>query len=237
MKTLVLPYWFYGKHSVPAVASADGGVWCTKTTAAAGSPTLAPLTGGGFALAMDNTSEVQNLCLYLGDVLPFDIDDLIRVACFAKIPAALTAAVKAHWGVAAARNDDPDAIAAAALFGINGASGGSGAVHVETDDGTNDTTVATGIDLSTSWRKFEIDFKTGIQTIGPPGASVGGKANVLFNQEDSNGAAKRVARNTLFDMSNYTSGLQLFAQIQKTSGTEVGTLHILGFEVEVRVPQ
>lgn len=184
-------------------------------------------------LALDATSEVQSATLYSGDILPFDIEDLIRVSFIAKITASVPAAVMAAFGVASAFNATLNTIAEHAWFRVDG----SNALLVETDDGTNDNDdAATGISLSTTYRRCVIDFSTGILTRSPPAKSLGGRAQTQFFVSNDNGSLQRVAQGVSFDMSNYAGNLQLFAQIQKTTGTAVGTLSILEAEVEYKLP-
>lgn len=225
-----LVYRFDGATAPPATGSSDSGPFVTKITAAGGSPTIAP-AGRGLALTLDNTNEVQNLCLYQDDKLAFDIDQLISVEILAKITASLPATVTAILGLASARNDDPDVIAQAALFKL----AGSNSVVVETDDGTtNNDDLATGLSLSTTERKFRIDFGEGVHTQSPPALSLGGKANVLFSMENSAGLMRRVAENTRFDMSGYSGALQLIAQLQKSAATDVATLTVGEFRVKIK---
>ncbi len=221
-------YDFRGAHSPPAVASRQG-IWCSKAT---GSCTIASVSGGPIALALDATSEVQNGCLYMGDILPFDIDDLVRVEFVAAATASLAAAVSAAFGLAGARNDALDSVAQNAWFSLRG----SNAVVLETDDGTTDTDdVATGFSLSTTPRRFAIDFSVGGNTRTPPSRSQGGTADVRFYMSNDRGQMVAVGRSTRFDLSAYTGNLQLLAQIQKTSGTAVGTLSIYEAMVEYRL--
>ena len=232
VKTRCKIYDFRGGDAPRAVASRLG-TWCSKITAAAGSPTVKSVSGGTLDLALDATSEVQNLCLYQGDILPFKIQDLIRLEIVASVTASLDASVSAAFGLAAARHDTLDSVTAHSWFRLQG----SNALLVETDDGTNDNDdKATGITMGTTLKRFAIDF-TGVQTRQLPSSPIGNRANIAFFADNSGGDLRRVADTTLFDMSNYsaTSGLQLFAQIQKTSGTAVGTLSIESFEVEYKV--
>ncbi len=224
---------FRGAIAPPAVASRQG-TWCSKITAAGGSPTIKSGSGGAMELALDATNEVQNLCLYMGDVLPYDIDLIKRLRVLAKMStASLAATVTAVIGLASARNDDPDAIAAAALFKL----AGSNAVVLETDDGViNNDDVATGETLGTTYKWLTIDFSQGIQTVAPPGTCKGGKGSVGFAIDNAAGSHRAVAARTLFDMSNYSGNLQLFAQLQKTAATAVGTLSILQFEIDHHIP-
>jgi hypothetical protein len=47
---------------------------------------------------------------------------------------------------------------------------------------------------------------------------------------------RRVGAATRYDVSAYTGGLQLFAQLQKTADAALGTLYLLEYEVEYRLP-
>jgi len=192
--------------------------------------THAAAANGNYDLALDNTAEVQNLSLTMGDILRYDIDNLIRVEFLAGITSADMANVTAVLGVGSARNDDPDALAANAYFKL----AASLAVVVESDDGTNDNDdKATGETLVTAvMRRFAIDFSRDVQTVSPPGTPKKGKGNVHFYMDDANGFLKRVGSSVLFDMSNYSAGLQIVAQLQKTSATNLATLHVRDIKVE-----
>lgn len=224
-------YDFRGAGTPPAAGSPNGGPFVNTTTASSGSPTIAP-AGGAMVLTLDNTSEPQNICLSMDNVLAFDINDLIRVEILAKASADLDSSITAIVGLASARNDDPDAIAAGLFFKL----AGSNALLVETDDGTNDNNdVATGVNLVAAYKRLVIDFADRNHTQSAPSQSLGGLANVGFRVSNANGNLAGVARNTRFDVSNYSSGLQLIAQLQKTTGTAVGSLSILEMAVEYKV--
>ncbi len=222
--TFCLDYHFRGPLVPPdaPVSAGAGGPWTKAITAAAGSPHV--MNSGGFAeLALDAQNEAQNLCLYWGDDLAIDIDDLIQIDIWAKASASLDASVQMAFGLAGARNDAIDSIAQATLFRLVG----SNALVVEADDGTNDNDdVATGLTLSTAVRRHTIEFKTGVHTQSPPSLPTGGKSNLLFSAENSQGLLRRVAQNTRLDVSNYAGGLQPFFQVQKTAGTATGTLFV-----------
>lgn len=231
-ETRILRYDFRGAYKPPAVASRQG-PWCSKITAATGAPTIQTGSSGAIELALDATNEVQNLCLYMGDVLPFDIEDLIRVEFLAAISASLGASVMAAFGVADTRNDTLDTIAKSAWFRIEG----NNNVLCESDDGTTDTDdKATGETLSTTFKRFAIDFSVGNNPRNPPSLSQGGLSDLQFFMSNSNNSLRRVASGVRFDVSAYAGQLQLFAQIQKTAGTALGTLSILGVDVELRLP-
>lgn len=178
--------------------------WDIADTSSAGTPTY---TVGGIngeaTLAFDNTSEVQNVCLFQSDVLNWDIDLLQRIEMRVKTVASLDSATSIAWGLASARNDAIDSIAAHASFRVIG----SNAVVVETDDGTTDLDdKATGVSLVATYQKFVIDF-------------TGGTEDVKFY---INGV--RVAASTKFDMSAYTAGLQPYVQLQKTADTNTDSV-------------
>lgn len=218
---------WYGNETYPAVGSPDGQFWRTKDTSSSGSPTLIG-AGGFFTLGLDSTNEVQNICLYGGDILPYAIADLIRVDIWCKLTSSFASACTMSIGLASARHDTPESIAALALFKCVG----NNSLVVSTDDGVNDLTdKATGLSLSTTVKRLSMDFATGVQTrLGV--TSLGGKGNVLFSADDDRGLLRPVCRDTIFDMSNYSSGLQLFAQVQKSAATSTGTLSIQRIRVE-----
>lgn len=226
-------YDFRGHLAFPATASGVGTPFTIADTSASGSPSFGGLTGGGYRMQFASTSEVENLCLYMGDVLPFDIDDLIAVEFIVATAASLDAATSLAFGLASARNDAIDSIAEAALFRCIGDNN----VVVETDDGTNNNDdVSTGLTLGSDWKRFRIDFASRITTQEPPSTSSGRKSNVEFYVGNARGSLRRVADTTRFDMSNYSGGLQLFAQLQKTADTNTDNLDILEMSVEVSLP-
>ena len=190
--------------------SASGKGWVIADTSSAGTPTYTRGGIGGEAtLAFSSTSEIQNVCLYMGDDLNFDIDKLIHIEMRVKMgQAAADSASSVAFGLASARNDAIDSIAEAALFRVIGADDTT-AIVVETDDGTNDNDdVSTGQSLSNVYRRFFIDF-------------AGGKSNVEFQVDGT-----PVARSTTFDMSNYSGGLQPFIQLQKTADANTDSVVI-----------
>lgn len=226
-------YDFRGEQALAAAGSGAGGPFVKADTSAAGSPTVGGLLGGGLRMALAATNEVENLCVYMGDVLPFDIDEIVSVEIIAKTVASLSSATQLAFGLASARNDAIDSIAAHASFRCIG----SNAVFVETDDGTNDNDdVATGLTLGATWKRFRMDFASRNTTIEAPSVSKGRKSNIEFYGANDNGSLRRVASGTRFDMSNYSGGLQLYAQLQKTADTNVNSLDILEMSIEVSLP-
>lgn len=215
MDIRVHDFWFPGLTTPALTAAVVGGPWAKADTSAAGTPTLTTVAGEMVG-TLANNNEVENLCLYFGDILSFDIDDLLKAEFWIRCSASLPATDSLAFGMISARADDPDAIAANAMFRVLGSAGLTNAVTVETDDGTNDNDdVATGQVLVATMKRFVIDFASGITTRSAPSASLGRKSNVMFYMDDARGDLRRVAEGTRFDMSNYAAGLQPFVQIQK----------------------
>lgn len=232
-KVICTRYDFLGGGIIPATAVSNG-PW-VKTITGAAPPTCA-LAGSEVVLALEATSQVQNVCLSHGNHLGFDIDDLVRVTFWARLSVALSAAAaKVRFGMAAARNDDPDAITTSLLFGLNGT---SATVNVEADDGTNElAATSTGLTLATTLRKFQFDFTSGFHAQSPPSLSVGGKSKIIARMDNASGNLVEVASSVRLNLGAYTGGLQPFAQIQKTAATDVGSLAIRAIEIEHYVPQ
>lgn len=196
---------FLGPMTLTA-SPTNGDLWDIADTSSAGTPTY---TVGGIngeaTLTLDSTSEVQNVCLFQSDVLNYDIDLIQRIEMRVKTVASLDSATSIAWGLASARNDAIDSIAAHASFRVIG----SNDVVVESDDGTTDKDdISTGTTLVATYKKFVIDF-------------TGGKSNVKFEIDGA-----RVAASTTFDMSAYSSGLQPYVQIQKTADTNTDSVVI-----------
>jgi hypothetical protein len=160
---------------------------------------------GEATLAFDTEEEAQNVCLFQSDVLNYDIDKLMRIELAVKTSATLDSATSLAFGLASARNDAIDSIAAHASFRLIG----SNAVVVETDDSVTDNDdVATGVSLADTYKRFVIDFS-------------GGKSNVRFYVDGA-----QVAANTTFDMSSYSAGLQPYVQLQKTADTNTDSVTV-----------
>ena len=142
--------------------------------------------------------------MYQSDVLNYDIDSLIHAEFRVKTVAALDSTSSLAFGLATARNDAIDSLASHASFRLIG----SNAVVVETDDSVNDNDdVATGTTLVATYKKFVIDFQN--------------KADVKFYID-----GVRVAASTTFDMTNFSTGLQPYVQLQKTSDTNTDSVTV-----------
>lgn len=186
------------------------GKWKITDTSSAGTPTYAlvsPSAIGEIALTLESTSEVQNVCLDFGDKLCYDIDNLQSMEMRVKV-SGCTSGTTITWGLQSARNDNTDSTTNNVQFKMVGATSTT-AVVVETDDNTTDNDdVATGATLSTTYKRFYIDF-------------TGGKSNVKFYID-----GVRVASSTTFSMAAATGSLQPFVQIQKASNTNVDAVTI-----------
>jgi hypothetical protein len=218
---LYLDYKFMGKHRpVTDGASANGPF--VKTITGAAPPTVQS-NNGRMELALTATNEVQNACLSWGDELGLSIDKIISVDFWAALTASLPAAVTASFGLASARNDAPTSITNRLLWQC----AGDNNVKVLASDGTNTlAATAVGHTLSTTLRRFTMDFGSGVLTQAPPALSKGGKASIKLAMENSQGLSRAVLPNTLVNLSAYSGGLQPFVQLQKTAGTAVATLSI-----------
>ena len=232
-QTRIYRYDFRGECELAAAGSGAGGPFVKADTSTGGAPTAKGLLGGGIRLLLASTTEIENLCMYMGDVLPFDIDELVSVEIIAKTIATLDSTTSIAFGLCSARNDAIDSLTNHASFRCIGDNN----VVVETDDGTTDLDdKATGLTLGATWKRFRMDFASRNTTIEPPSVSLGRKSNIEFYGANANGSLRRVASGTRFDMSAATGGLQLYAQIQKTSDANTDNLDILEMSVEVSLP-
>tara|TARA_R100000951_G_scaffold1680_1_gene3363 strand:- start:336 stop:995 length:660 start_codon:yes stop_codon:yes gene_type:complete len=196
---------FLGAGILSATPSHDP--WLLVDTSAAGTPVATRGGVNGVAtLGFDDTSEIQNVCLAHGDNLGFDIDLVDHIEIGLNLgQATVDSATTLSFGLGSARADDPDNLAACALFRCVG----STAIVVETDDTllTNDD-IATGKSLGETLTKFVITFAAG-------------KSNVHFFI-----GGDRVCAATTIDMSNYSGAFQPYFQIQKTADTNEDSVKI-----------
>jgi hypothetical protein len=226
-------YDFRGHIAFPVTASGAGTPLVKAITAAAGTPVVKGVNAGGLRMLFDNTNEVQNVCVYMGDVLPFTITDIIRVWFICRSVAALTAANSVAFGVASARNDTITSLTACALFRLINDNN----VVIRTADGTTTkNSISTGLTLKGTYKRFEMNFAQGVTTLEPPSTSLGRSSNIQFYGDNDNGSLRRVASGTRFDMTAYTSGLQLFMQFQKTASTNTDNFDVLEAGIEVSLP-
>lgn len=196
--------WDFEGPSATIPTSADPATpWLAVDTSSSGTPTYVR-AAGELVLTLASTSEVENVCVAHGDALTYDIDGLFLYEARVKV-SGCTSGTSLCFGMASARNDTQDSVTANAWFKMVGADSTT-AVVVETDDGTTDLDdKATGTTLSTTYKRFAIDFSN--------------KKDVKFYID-----GVRVAQSVTFDMSAYSSGLQPLVQIQKTSSANTDAI-------------
>jgi hypothetical protein len=196
---------FFGTSATFPVSADPATPWLVVDTSSAGAPTYVR-NASNAVLTLASTSEVENVCLAHGDALSFDIDDLLSAEFRVKVTGC-TSGTTISWGMASARNDTPASMTALALFTMTGATSTTD-VTVETDDNVTDTApVSSATALATVFKRFVIDFSN--------------KSDIKFYIDGN-----RVARSTTFTMAGYTSGLQPFVQIQKTSSANVDAVTV-----------
>lgn len=197
-------YDFFGQGTFTGTA-ADNAPFLITDTSSAGTPTYAYVDGsatGELKVDLAATNEVENVCVSMGDVLQYDIDNIVEVEFRVKMnQAALTSGTSLAFGLTGDRNDAIDSIAQAVLFRLIAADSTT-AVVCESDDGTTDLDdKATGKTLINVYKEFKISFARG-------------KSDVRFFID-----GEPVAQSTTFSLAAYTGSLQPFMQIQKTATT------------------
>lgn len=199
---------FLGLRAALPTSLTLGVPWLITDTSSAGAPTYAPVnpsTTGEVAITLASTNEIENVCMDFGNVLSMAVGSLKKFKAIVKC-SAISSTVRLAFGIQSARNDNTDSTTINAQFLL----AGSNAVLCETDDGTTDLDDrVTGQTLSTTYRKFEIDFND--------------LTDVQFYID-----GVRVCETTKFDMSaaSLTAGVQPFFQIQKTASTAVDSVTI-----------
>ena len=193
--------------------------WTIADTSSSGTPTYLCITedGGAAKLTLASTSEAEIVTLYQNDVLPLDLAALQQVEYIVKV-ADIDSTTTLVFGVGSARNDTADTVSVAAWFRMEG-SASLTAVVVETDDNTiNNDDVATGQTLSTTYKKFTIDFTNGL-------------SDVRFYIDGN-----RVASGTTFTMAAATAGqnVQPMVMLQKASGTGTPSVTIANVRCQYR---
>lgn len=224
-KVIEMEWDFLGEGAVPLVTDESGGPWVRKTVQTGGAPSCnyAAIAGGigGVQLALDSTSEAQEVNLYWGDKLQIDVDQLLYFEWVFQVSTLFTGVAEARIGLAGAYNATPDSVAQNLWFMINS----DETVEVESDDGTTDTDdVATGKTIAVST----------IYRVGFSFSEVG-KSNIFafWNQQDVRG--ERVGSSGTLSLNAYTGGLQPYVHLLKASGTGVGTIDILRARMRGRV--
>jgi hypothetical protein len=181
--------------------------WTALDTGDATEALVEDAPNGQVALTLAATSEAELAGLSWNDKQTLILNQGLNIEFrfqLSVLPS--TSSSIAALGLAAAHNATLDSVATSAWFRADG----SGAITVECDDTTNETSkVATGVTLlTTDWCIGRID------------CSVITDVKFYIN-------GNRVASSTTFDMSTTpTVALQPYARISKASGTSVGTVTI-----------
>lgn len=182
--------------------------WSLNDTSSVGTPTQTyEADETALTLACDSQDEAQ-VCGYdFGDKLQFDIDNNpIFIARF-KVPA-ITTAQEIVIGMGAAWNDTLDSNAAHAWLRLKANMN----LLIETDDGTNDESEDSTVDLSAdTYLWVKIDFAD--------------TADVLF-YTGTDGKTWTPRAPATFDMSNYTAGLQPMFAVLKSAGVTTPSISI-----------
>ena len=164
---------------------------------------------------MAATSEAEILTIYQSDILAFNVNNLRSMEFTANL-AGIDAVTSVVMGLGAAQNDTLNSIGSGCWFRVNGATSTT-VINAETYDGTTRTTADTGQTVSSTNKRFMINFGDG------------GLADVRFLID-----GQPVATATKFALPALTSSStwQVFFQIQKASGTGVGALTLRELELE-----
>ena len=171
---------------------------------------VTPSSSGEVELLLKVTTEAESVNLYQSDILQFDIDKIKEVHYRVKMSqAAIDATTMVAFGIASARNDVIETIAAHAFFRILGSADTTAIIINTDDDDSNDiNAIATGQVLTTVYKDFVISFAEGTD-------------DVRFFID-----GQPVATAQTFDMSGYTGSFQLYMQIQKTSDNHTDGMRI-----------
>lgn len=192
-------------------------------------------TSGGLELIVAG-SAAATAELNQGDVLAYDIDELIRVEFCARVDDetgnGISPDTEIFIGLVAARDDDADAMTGVFFR----AKGTDLTLEMNNGNGTDIDNYDTELDLNEGqWQRYVIDFATGTKS-NTYGAS-GGKSELQF-KASGNGIDKTslrpIATSQSFDMGSYTGGLQLFARVSKAATADEVTLTIRDICVQTR---
>lgn len=188
--------------------------WTVKDTSPSGTPTYTT-TSSGLVLTIAATSEAEIVTAYQNDILPYLLNKIRKISFTASV-SGVNSVTTIVMGLASAQNDTADSVATLAWFRIEG-SADTGLVVCETDDGVIDNDdKATAISLSSTPKRFVIDFSQGL-------------SDIRFYIDD-----QPVSVSNTFSMANASASqcVQLFFQIQKASGTGVPALTIREVEID-----
>ena len=193
--------------------------------------------GGEKGVKLSVTDAADHSYLSFGDNLAFNIDRLMSIEYLLRIEN-WDDDTQGFFGVASALNVDPDVIAEGAWFKLSGPSNSGRSLSVECDDGTNDLaeTPGAGIILADdSWIRLLIDFRTGIQSISPPGTSKPGKSSLQFTASNADGQQIHLNKSLTkhMDMSNYAGGLQPFFGLRQVTNAAPAAVDLYVKKIKV----
>ena len=184
-------------------------------------------TSAGLELSTSDADAASLAEVNMGDVLAYDIDELIRVEFQARIDVE-SGSLDNHeiiLGLSGPRDDNADAIEPAVMFRSKG---NKLCLELNDGNGRDIDDYDTQLDINTGqWQRFVIDFATGVKT--STYGSTGGKSELQFSA-CGNGADKRslrmVSLSQSFDLGAYIGGLQLLARVSKSASTDQVTLSL-----------
>lgn len=206
------PVYFYddfmgaGHLSIPTAVS-PGSYWCSKIVGAA-PPTVGAVPNAGvIQIALAATSEKEDAVFYCADQRAYTVNLGMVYETRIQLPVIPTAGSKAVIGVAAAWADGQNNIAQYLRFACNG----NGTLLCESQDGTTQLSVSTGITIATTteWHILRIDASD--------------VTNVKFFVDGN-----QVCTSTIFPFAATGIGAQVqpYASLYKASGTSIGTMAI-----------
>lgn len=202
--------WIGAGHSagLPAAGSPVAGYAWVKKIVGAAPPTVsltANAAGGVVACALTATAEKQDAALYCNDQLTWDMTKGSIFEARLTMTVLPTALVEMVWGMHGAWIDGPDNASFYARFQALA----SGAVFMQTKDGVQTLSVATGLTaVAGTWNNFRIDASD--------------VTNVIFSVD---GATVSTA-NMSFAATGANAILQPYFSVYKASGTGVGTMSV-----------
>lgn len=209
----VAPIWFYDDflgagHTVIPTAPAAGSNWCSKLVKTAGTVTVGAVANGAngqIQIAIDATSEKQDAVLYCADQRAYSGAAGLVYETRIQLPVIPTAGTKAVFGMAAAWADGPNNIAEYLRFAVNG----SGALLCESQDGTTQLSVASGVTIATTgeWHILRIDASD--------------PTSVRFFVDGQQVASTQVFP---FAAAGAAAALQPYASVYKAAGASVGSV-------------
>lgn len=207
------PVYFYDDfmgagHTVIPTSASAGANWGSKIVKTSGTVTVAAVANAGIVqLATDATSEKQDAVFYCLDQRAYTANLALVYETRIQLPVIPTSGTKAVFGVAAAWADGQNNIAQYLRFAVSG----SGTLLCESQDGTTQLSVSTGITISTTteWHILRIDASD--------------VTNVKFFVDGN-----QVCASTAFPFAATGANAQVqpYASVYKASGTSVGTVSL-----------